>query len=225
MSQPFDYTNDEYHQSRHSEIIDNSVLYSAWSYYAWTRYISPSSPKSVLEVGGAFGWNLAYAKEVGLQCDLIEPSKSGRAASTKLGIECYESVADVPDSTYDLILLRHVLEHVQNPALMLEDLTRLMSSTSKLTVVLPVEKATQMPDPNDINHHLYCWNPQAIQNLLQASGYTVEQISFNYMTGRRLLLPLWRAGRRKLYTALLGLVGRAFNAKELVISARRQIDN
>ena len=219
MLRAFDYIQDDYHQLRHPEIIGDPDLFQAWAFYAWGKYINPTSPKNVLEIGGAFGWNLAYAIEVGLECEMIEPSTTGRKSAESLGIKSYDDAKNVPTKDYDLVLMRHVLEHVQDPAFMLEHIQRFLHSKARLTIVLPIEKSTLMPDPTDMNHHLYCWNPQTIQNLLHSTGYSVLHISFNYMTGRKLLLPVWRSGRKDLYVRLLGLVGRIFNARELIIVA------
>ncbi len=55
MSNHIDYTNDDYHNSRHSELIGDKVLFEAWSYYAWAKYIQPTMPHKVLEVGVVVG--------------------------------------------------------------------------------------------------------------------------------------------------------------------------
>jgi hypothetical protein len=179
-------------------------------------------PQKVLEVGGALGWNLAFSKELGIDCDMVEPSDMGRKVASERGITSYDMLSAVPIDSYDLILMRHVLEHIESPFEMLTQVSQYMNEKSTLTLVLPVEKLGQMPDVNDLNHHLYCWNPQTIHNLLQSAGYSVQSISHNYMTGRRLLLPLWRLGKRDAYVRMLGIIGRAFNARELVIIATKQ---
>jgi hypothetical protein len=153
---------------------------------------------------------------------MVEPSDMGRKVAFERGIKSFDTLSAIPIDSYDLILMRHVLEHIESPFEMLTQVSQYLSEKSKLILVLPVEKASQMPDVNDLDHHLYCWNPQTINNLLQSTGYSVQSISHNYMTGRRLLLPLWRLGKRNAYVRMLGIVGRVFNARELVIVASKQ---
>ena len=217
MNKKFDYTEDLYHKKRHPEFFNDEVLYQAWSYFAWINYIKPFVPSSVLEVGGALGWNLSYCVQQGIKCEMVEPSKIGRDSAHERGIKTYDNLKDVPSCKFDLVLIRHVLEHVENPFGTLLDIKKYLHKFSVLEIVLPVENPRKMPNPNDLDHHLFCWNPQTIYNLLTLAGFHIKEISFNFFTGRRVFLPFWIWGAPNVYVKLIRILGRVLNASELVV--------
>ena len=215
-----DYTSDQYHLERHPEFLGSPELFDAWSYFAMEEYIRNFNPSSVLEVGGAFGWNLVCAARSGISCEMVEPSVLGRNEAQRRGIYTYASIEEIAEKKFDLILLRHVLEHIDNPLEMLNCLRKKLTQGGSLELVLPVESMYEAPDPHDKNFHLYCWNPQTIVNLLTRSGFSSVRWRYSYSTGRRRLMPLWNRGLRDQYVGGLRLLGRVLNARELIVVAQ-----
>jgi SAM-dependent methyltransferase len=212
-----DYKSDDYHRQRHPEFIDSDEISQAWSYYSYWRYIKPFLPKSILEIGGALGYNLSFAHKEGVECEMVEPSNFGRERAEALGIKTYETLTSVKNKTFDMVLIRHVLEHVIDPKEMLNDAKTLLSKNGIVVLVLPIEDPLRSVSKNDIDNHLFCWNPQSIANLCQACGYTKIEVSINWFNGKRLFMPIWRRGKRELYCKLMSLLGRLRSSYEMVI--------
>jgi SAM-dependent methyltransferase len=214
-----DYTHDEYHRKRHPELLEDEELRRAWSCFADLAYFgNVERGQVVLEFGGGLGANLL---EVGKRAKthMVEPSRLGREIATQSGITAVETVEALGDRKFDTILCRHVLEHVEHPAVVLRDLRSRLAPRGRLIVVVPPEKPDAAPDPDDLNHHLYCWNPQTLVNLLGACGFRIVAWRYEYYGAKRKLMPLYRSLGGDRYARLVRCVGRVFRFRELVVEA------
>lgn len=220
----FDYTSDDYHKSRHPEFFENQELSMAWSHFVRHTYFKGIniSGKRILEYGGALGYNLLELKKEA-EVFMIEPSDIGREVAQKNGIKSYRSASEIADSKFDIILCRHVLEHICNPAETLTEMFSLLEEKGILILILPIEKQNTKIDDNDINHHLFCWNAQTISNLTSLAGLSTKQIKFEYYGMKRKLLFLYRLFGGKLYAQMVQIVGRIFNFKELFIVLQKKM--
>ncbi|MFC1603160.1 methyltransferase domain-containing protein [Pseudomonadota bacterium] len=212
-----DYSDHEYHKQRHPEFLDNDELYSAWSEFSLFAYFNGiESNSKVLEVGGGFGYNLYKVASMTKVC-LLEPSDMARKMAECKGLRTVSSFDELGDEKFDFILCRHVIEHVQDP---LELLTKMLSVTSqngKLKLIVPVERNDMPVNPNDIDHHLFCWNPQALANLAYEAGWNYDKHYWEYYGGRRKLLALYRKFGGEVYAKSVRFVGKAFRYRELVM--------
>jgi len=215
-----DYALNDYHRARHSELIDSSELRSAWSEVAERLYFRGLRPGSrILEFGGGLGANL-ISVAARHETWMVEPSQIGRDIAASAGIRTAALLAEIdPSVSFDFILCRHCLEHVDEPFSVLRSLKERMREGSNLMLVLPVEKADLMPSDHDIDHHLYAWHPRAIVNLLSRVGFRVAEVRFEFFDGRRRLLPLRRLAGAKPYVTAVRYLGRALRSRELVVSA------
>jgi SAM-dependent methyltransferase len=127
----------------------------------------------VLEYGAGFGWNLAH-----LECrrklafdleDYLSPSVRA------LGVEFVPEIKSLPNGSFDVVLCHHTLEHVPQPAVVLEAIRRLLQPNGKLLLFVPYERERKYRrfDPEEPNHHLYSWNAQTLGNLAQEAGFRV----------------------------------------------------
>jgi SAM-dependent methyltransferase len=212
-----DYTKDDYHKTRHAELIDNSELQLAWSECAKEYYFkSLPNGSDVFEFGGALGYNLLALADVN-NCHMLELSEIGRANAQKFNIATYANVDEIGGRKFDNILCRHVLEHVDNPLEILQLLKSFLKPNGRMTLVLPVEYSGMKPVTNEIDFHLYSWNPRTILNLVKKSGFTGLTYRFQYFNGRRICLPLRKIAGINVYAKAVNLVGYLTNSKELVI--------
>jgi SAM-dependent methyltransferase len=176
--------------------------------------------ESVLEYGGGFGQNLVAVARRARVC-LVEPSRVGREAAEAHGIEVFRDLAEVGERRFDVVLCRHVLEHLDHPLRDLEQLRARLEPSGRVIVVVPVEDPRQGPDRCDLNHHLYCWNPQTLCNLLSRAGLRDVRWRFEYYGARRRLLPIYTRFGGPAYARAVRAVGRLFRFRELVGEARR----
>ena len=91
-----------------------------------------------------------------------------------------------------------------------------------LIVVVPIEAPGKMPRANDINQHLFCWNPRTLCNLLARAGLVHDTIRYEAYGARRKLLPVYRRFGGKSYARLVRFVGRVLRFRELVVEAKAE---
>lgn len=215
------YEDDNYHRNRHPELLEDQELRQAWSYFSNLAYFPHVKPgDDVLEYGGGLGNNLlSVCKRA--RTWMVEPSNIGRELVHNEGITAVSSLSEISNQHFDTILCRHVLEHVDHPLSTLRELLHALKPGGKLILVLPCENMNEFPGEDDIDHHLYCWNPRTIGNLMTKAGYKVDRIRFEHFGAKRKLLPLYRLAGGDVYARAVRLVGRLFSFKELVIEAKQ----
>lgn len=137
----------------------------------FAKYIRPEF--SVLDFGCGGGYLLK-----GLDCGKkagIEVNPSARENAISLGITVYDNADKVEDGWADLIISNNALEHTLHPLQELKGLYPKLKDGGRLVFIVPCESITYRYEPDDINHHLYCWSPMCIGNLFTEAGYQVEE--------------------------------------------------
>ena len=116
-----------------------------------------------------------------------------------------DTMLDVPRGAYNVVLCRHVLEHLEDPLTSLHMMADLLAPGGVLILVLPKEDHWMPGNLRpDTNQHLYCWNPRTIANLLWRASLEPLSIEYRYPFGAHRLLPL-----RRISPALYHTVRRA----------------
>ena len=93
----------------------------------------------VLEVGCSTGTFLELFKNKGWEVWGIEPSESGEIARKK-GIRvlnAYFEEADVPTNYFDVVILNHTLEHLENPVVILQKAKKVLKNGGIVFVDVP----------------------------------------------------------------------------------------
>lgn len=213
------YEEDSYHRKRHPELLEDVELRFAWSFFSDLVYFEHVlQGDSVLEYGGGLGNNLLSVCRRA-KTWMVEPSQIGRDLASKEGIIVASSLNEISDRQFDTVLCRHVLEHLDHPLVTLRELLRTLNAGGRLILVLPCENMKDFPSATDLDHHLYCWSPRTIGNLLKKAGFKVVRIHFEYFGAKRKLLPLYRIMGGRAYAHAVRFVGRVFRCKELVVEA------
>lgn len=147
----------------------------------WSR-VSDDPPRSVLEVGCGEGAVLSTLAAGGWPVRGIEISASGVAAAQGRGldVEVYDGVT-VPadDSSIDLVVLTHVMEHLPDPRGVLQELARV---GRYIAIEVPLEY--RIRTPRDFRWtevgHINLYTMKLARQLLQSTGLTVlEEITTN----------------------------------------------
>lgn len=215
-----DYADAEYHVKRRPELLENRTLRLAWAHFADGAYFKcVGEGQRVLEFGGGVGNNLLVVKDRA-EVVMLEPSSFAREIAAREGISVVSDLEEVSGKQFDIVLCRHVLEHLDHPLETLRTLRGLLSATGRLIVVLPCERCDSMPRQVELDHHLYCWNPRTLANLLARAHYEVEAVRFEYYGGRRKMLPVYQSLGGRAYAACLRCLGRVLRFRELVVISR-----
>lgn len=212
-----------YHTAVHGREMDSLAAFRAKSLLANYRYFRhlPASSR-VFEFGVGTGVNLAHldvAEKAG-----FDISETATELSRRWGITVFNDMNDAPTDYYDVVVCRHVLEHVPDPTKTLDYLGQRLARAGRLLLVLPVEArpahVRRLPQ-EDLNQHLFNWKLNHIANLLRVCGMEVDSFAYEWYSMQRVLrwMPV-RLGMRT-YDAAVTLAGRLRRQSEMVVWARR----
>jgi len=209
-----------YHGLRHKALLEDEE-------YFWSRAkasvklnfggIPPNA--RVLEFGCGIGQNIALVPNaIG-----FDVSREAVEACRRRNIPVFDNIKDIPRDYFDIILCRHVLEHVPSPLDTLQQIRSFLKPSGKLILILPKEKH-YIPDSfePDLNRHLYCWKFRAINNLLSLAGFKPILNKYQYVVGYRKLLPIKRLFGFNVYYRATLVAGRIMRVGELVIHAVKE---
>jgi SAM-dependent methyltransferase len=137
--------------------------------FIYSPYILPGDVVLDFGCGGGFMLaNLICTKKLGVE---INPFARNEAKAN--GIEVFECVEAVPESSVDIVISNHALEHVHDPLSELRKIRRALRPGGRLVLVTPFERIARW-QPGDINQHLYTWSPLNLGNLVSLAGFEVE---------------------------------------------------
>jgi SAM-dependent methyltransferase len=175
-----------YHTKRHTTHF-NDDYYNARAKIALTKFFSGIDQNlKVLDYGCGLGQNIFYMPNaVG-----YDISQFGVEFCNRKGIKATNDIEELADSSFDIVLSAHVLEHHPHPKTMLEEIHSKLKKGGQLILVLPYERHGKAQFELDLNQHLFTWNFQTINNLLMVSGFQIKQNKYIYGAGYNKLLPL-----------------------------------
>ncbi|OUU13810.1 MAG: hypothetical protein CBB97_25580 [Candidatus Endolissoclinum sp. TMED37] len=146
-----------------------------------TRYINskfsskirPSDVVLDFGCGGGYVLNsLDCKKKIG-----IEINPSAKKQATKFGIQIHESLSEVHDNSLDVVISNSALEHIDSPRVVLSEFNRILKKNGKLMISVPHEDLSYAFEINDINQHLFTWSPMSFGNLVQKSGFQINNVT------------------------------------------------
>ena len=159
----------------------------------------PGTSLAVLDVGGGIGWMLNIVRDADRRVTdthVVDIDETARSTAEKQGhIFTCERIEDYQTSkTFDCILLINLLEHVADPAVLLNKLARILSPGGLLLIKTP---NIDTLDRYIFQHHnwggLHCprhwvlFNEKGLRLLAWRSG--LEVASYSYTQGA----PQWTA--------------------------------
>jgi 2-polyprenyl-3-methyl-5-hydroxy-6-metoxy-1,4-benzoquinol methylase len=138
----------------------------------------------ILDFGCGVGDFLHYAQQKGCEitgCDLSEDAR--KFASEKLGktIVTPEEIFTLPHSTFDVITMWHVLEHIDDLHFQTEQLHRLLKDSGRLVIAVPnymSYDAQYYKDKwaaYDVPRHLNHFHKESLQNIFSGK-FELEKI-------------------------------------------------
>ncbi len=213
----------EYHRRVHGQQLASDAVYRAKAELARHRYFRHLPPAArVFEYGVGTGHNLAALDAA--ERSGWDLSETARAASRARGIHVFELLDEVPDGRYDVVVCRHTLEHVPEPAATLTLLAGKLAPGGRLLVVLPVERGRlhqrRLPD-DDVHQHLYAWRLGHLTNLLAVCGLEVTAVDYQWYSMQRLLAWMPRRLGIRAYHLAVTAAGFFRRQSEMVVWAER----
>lgn len=140
-----------------------------------------NKPGKILDIGASTGTLLSIFKKNGWEVWGIEPSGSSKGAKEK-GIKVINSTlerAKLPKDYFDVIVMNHVLEHMDNPLTALKKLKPSIKESGILFIDVPnfdslPSKVLKQNWPLLIpQEHIHHFTRKTISELLSRAGYRV----------------------------------------------------
>jgi SAM-dependent methyltransferase len=129
--------------------------------------------KSVLDIGGGDGKLLFPFMEAQWSCFLVDHNPNPRPGITRLGA----TVVDVPvETTFDVIICSHVIEHLTDPVSFLEGVKRLMRADGIAYLEVPLEIWKQIPIAEEPVTHINFFTAASFANLLDEAKFKTIRI-------------------------------------------------
>lgn len=118
--------------------------------------------------------NLPAKRRIGVEISDIAAAEAAMFLDLVLS-----DLSSVGDGEIDSIISYHALEHVENPAAILAEFSRVLRPGGRLKIMVPCEMpvfATWHRNWwRDPDMHLYSWTPLTLGNLVSVCGFQVDQ--------------------------------------------------
>ena len=157
----------------------------------------------LLDIGSGTGDFLATAKNADWKITGIEPNEKAKAISISKGVSCVENLESLANSSFDVITMWHVLEHVPNVEQQILELKRLLKPDGTIIIAVPNFKSYDAKHYKefwaayDVPRHLWHFSKIAIEKLFDMQNlkliktlpmifdsYYVSLLSEKYKTGK-----------------------------------------
>ena len=138
----------------------------------------------ILDFGCGVGDFLHFAKQKGCDitgCDMSDEARKFASEKLSKTIVTPEEVFTLPHSTFDVITMWHVLEHIDDLKYQTEQLHRLLKDNGRLVIAVPNYKsydAQYYKDKwaaYDVPRHLNHFNKESLQNIFNGK-FELEKI-------------------------------------------------
>ncbi|GHU92289.1 hypothetical protein FACS189479_00730 [Spirochaetia bacterium] len=143
-----------------------------------------SGQPKVLDIGCATGALLVNLRNRGWTCAGVEISPSACYARRERGLDVRSLPLEenhFPDSSFDLVLASHLIEHLNNPVEFVKEVYRILSPGGYFIVTTPNISGFQAKLfkgrwRSAIFDHLYLFSIKTLSALLTKNGFTIERI-------------------------------------------------
>jgi len=159
---------EEYHKSRHGIFLrDPKKIYQKQQEAEekiWTHLRGVNG--KVLEIGCGLGENImAHPNTTGIDISEFIVSEARKRGVNALVMDAKN--LKFKNKEFSGIIMSHMLEHFENPAIILKNVHKLLKKNGRLVICVP--NPYFMQDKT----HLYCWRPETLKNLLGQCGFKV----------------------------------------------------
>ncbi len=139
------------------------------------RATLPASAE-ILDIGAGYGVLEMYLKKHlagDPRCYAIEPDQKAQQALEKNGVRWENELAAFGGKKFDLVILSHVLEHMNDPVGYLKQLRSYCHENTYLFIEVPNE---DFLFKFDLEPHVLFFSPKTLSSVLGAADYSVQSI-------------------------------------------------
>lgn len=203
-------------------------------------YINFPAGTAVLDIGCGAGELLLRLKELGCDAygiDVDETTSKYLSETISLNVTTcdIDNRTSFPSGFFDVIVMRHSLEHLHNPVNVLHEVRRIMKPSGLLIIGVPnidsfVSKITgEKWRDLDIPRHLFHFTDSTISTLLQKSGFFIESIHHEFKVSGDSLkdwmatIPLPFFLLAKPFKRIMGIIFSVLRGGEWIVLRARKI--
>jgi 2-polyprenyl-3-methyl-5-hydroxy-6-metoxy-1,4-benzoquinol methylase len=156
----------------------------------------------LIEIGCGLGYLLDAFRKDGWDVLGVEPYyQCCRYAREELGVEVKNAIletADLPDESFDVVLLNHVIEHLDNPLGTLREVNRVLKPSGHFVIETPrydslmFKLMGRRERSVSCGGHIYFFTTQSLKNLYEAAGFSTVRLDYvgRSLTAERLMYNL-----------------------------------
>jgi hypothetical protein len=152
------------------ESVDRTDIYHRLTYFDFIMN-SGTNIESVAEIGAGGGWNLVPFINKGIVCNGYDFSPQLIEVGRKQGVDMIDLSATGLSGQYDLIMLKHVLEHLDDPIQQLRRLSPHITKNGKLFIEVP---GIAGKTPSIQNAHYHYFSEVTLDSILGQAGFEVS---------------------------------------------------
>jgi len=149
--------------------------------------------KNILDIGGGFGTYLRFLKDRNTCCALEISRQAARNIVQSLsGVTVIIGDATslpIADSSYDVVLLLDVLEHIEDDTKVLREIHRILKREGKLIFNVP-EDPKLFSSIDRYNGHFRRYSKEGLKKISREAGFSSAQISNSGFPLSRLYIRL-----------------------------------
>ena len=198
--------------------------YQVQDYAKTIRFLNSLHPQrgQLLEVGSGFGYLLAKFREEGWAVTGCDPWRAACTfARTTHGIDAISTIlenAGIPDDTFDVVILNHVIEHMTDPLQSLREIRRVLKPRGHLVIETPrydtlmFKLLGRRERSLSCDAHIYFFTSESLGKLYGLAGFRK--------------IKLWYVGRTLSLERLMwnfGVMSKSEKAKERLANISRNL--
>jgi SAM-dependent methyltransferase len=157
----------------------------------------------LLEIGSGLGFLLAEFKKDGWDVFGLEPNRLlSMYAAEELGVAGTNELlheAGIPDEAFDVVIMNHVIEHLEDPLATLSEINRVLKTDGHLVLETPrydtlmFRLLGRRERSLSCEGHIYFFTTQTLRSFYEAAGFETRQLDY---VGRSLTVDrlLWNVG-------------------------------
>jgi SAM-dependent methyltransferase len=150
-----------------------------WRIRAFRRLELPEG--RLLDVGCGHGEMVWAATQMGHEAFGVDMDEKAVAVARRLGIPnvTVGRAEDSPAGPFDIVTSFDVLEHLQDPVLVLSGISRILAPGGHVVIAVPAwDKGPflHIPKADNPPHHLTMWTETAVEALADRAGFRVERL-------------------------------------------------
>ncbi|MBQ8957315.1 MAG: class I SAM-dependent methyltransferase [Bacteroidales bacterium] len=182
------YKSEEYysHQENKKGFIPK-IYETVKSFNLKNKYKMATAEKTqgkLLDIGCGVGDFIHTAEQKGWECLGVEPSEDARnIAKTRINANIIESeeLEQIPNESFDVITMWHVLEHVDNLKWQVEQLQRIVKQNGRIVIAVPNYKSydgqfyENLWAAYDVPRHLSHFNKSTITKIFKSNGLELKK--------------------------------------------------